>query len=162
MALLMKKNRGFTLFELVIVIIILAIIAIIPRLRWSESTLNLDTQTVTFIINLRYAQSLSMSRNERCRLKITLPDSYDLQDSHAAHLSIPAMNSTDTATLNNNISFGTLTNITDTIIFDSKGVPYSDLNPETPISDFITIVLQNNSVQTRAVKVTPYTGKVSL
>ena len=157
-----KQSSGFSLVELIIVTIIIATISIMAYIRWSEATTYLDAQTSIFVNNLRYTQNLSLSKNERCRLIVTLPKSYDIQNSKNIHQPIPDQNANAIATLESGISFKALTNITaNTIIFDGQGVPYTG-NPEIQLTSDATIVLQNSSGQTATIGIAKTTGKISV
>ena len=155
-----KKIRGYTLTELIIVIIIMGILAIGASIKWSYSTTSLDSQIALLVSDLRYAQNLSVAKNERCRLVInTGSRSYEIRNSTGVVQPLP--NGKSSATLIAGISFGTLTNITSTIIFDGKGIPYTDTSPETLLTTAATITLQNNSGQTRTITIAPTTGNIS-
>jgi prepilin-type N-terminal cleavage/methylation domain-containing protein len=60
-----KTSRGFTLLELVIVMIIMAIIGIFIAFR--TPSIDLSDQTIQVINNIHYAQSLAIAANFRHR-----------------------------------------------------------------------------------------------
>ena len=55
-------NRGFTLVELVMVLLLVAILAFVVTPRSSENTIELSSQAEQVATDIRYAQSLSMTR----------------------------------------------------------------------------------------------------
>ncbi len=153
-----KKESGFSLIELLVVMIILTTISTVVYVSWSESAAELDEQTTLFINDLRYAQTLSLAKNERCKLIIS-SSSYQIQDSNNNPQTIPSITN---GQLTNNISFQAPTPLPYTIIFDGKGVPYINLpNPATKLQTQLIITLQNSSGATRNVYIAPYTGKIS-
>jgi prepilin-type N-terminal cleavage/methylation domain-containing protein len=155
------KTSGFTITEMVIVIVLTAILATAILVRWSYFSTSLDTQTALLINNIRYTQNLSMSKNERYRLVIdTVNNSYSIKNNVGTTVELP--NGSYITSFPYGISFGSLTNITNnTIIFDAKGVPYTGSGAGTIIAATATIVLQNNSGDTRTIQISPATGKVT-
>jgi len=163
----LKQNSGFTMMELIIVMIILAIISAVTYIRWSESTTFLDQQTTLFASDLRYAQNLSVTRNERYRLEITFPNKYKILDNEGNSQVIPPdkgdPNNDNIVELEHQIFFKQpIGIITDTIIFDGKGTPYKDTNPETQLDQDLIITLQNHEGKTRNIYISKITGKVSI
>jgi prepilin-type N-terminal cleavage/methylation domain-containing protein len=55
-------SRGFTLVELVMVLLLIAILAFVVLPRQSQNTLELSGQAEQVATDIRYAQSLSMTR----------------------------------------------------------------------------------------------------
>lgn len=157
------KSSGFSLIELIIILIILSIISAVIYIRWSDSTSSLDAQIALLANDLRYTQNLAMAKNERCRLVITSDSSYEIRDSNETPQTVPSSNN---GKLISNIKFvlpPTPPIFTSKIIFDGKGVPYTDLtNPESPLTtDAAIITLKNAAGRTRAVSITPNTGKIA-
>jgi len=141
-----QKNSGFTILELIIVIITLAIVALVTSIRYPGTSVNLDTQVAQLANDIRYTQNLSMAKNQHYRLIITPPSSYVVQD---------ASGNTDTSiTLATGMTFST----SFTIIFNSKGVPYS--TDSTPLASTATITLTYNE-NTGSITITPVTGRVT-
>ena len=55
-------DRGFTLVELVVVLLLIAILGFVALPRLSQNTLELSSQTEQVAADIRYAQTLSMTR----------------------------------------------------------------------------------------------------
>ena len=55
-------DRGFTLIELVMVLLLVAILAFVVTPRSSENTIELSSQAEQVAADIRYAQTLSMTR----------------------------------------------------------------------------------------------------
>ena len=55
-------NRGFTLVELVVVLLLIAILAFVALPRLSQNTIELSSQAEQVATDVRYAQTLSMTR----------------------------------------------------------------------------------------------------
>jgi prepilin-type N-terminal cleavage/methylation domain-containing protein len=142
-----QKNSGFTLLELIVVIIVLAIIAAAIYIKSTDTSVDLTAQVSQVADDIRYTQSLSMSKNQHYRLIITLPSSYTIQDASG--------NTVSSTTLDNGTTFSSAF----TIIFNSKGTPYS--NDSTPLASTATITLTYSTGQTGSVTITPITGRVT-
>ncbi len=61
-ALAKSMNRGFTLVELVVVLLLVAILAFFVAPRLSQNTVELSSQAEQVATDVRYAQTLSMTR----------------------------------------------------------------------------------------------------
>lgn len=149
---------GYTLIQLVIVIIILSILAITFIFKWSNTSFSLGAQAALLANDIRYTQSLAITQNQRFSLVInTSTKSYQIQN----ELNQPVTISTrgNTIYLSNNISFGVITTITNKIIFNTKGIPYDDY-PVTPLTQTATISLTSRG-QTQTITIYPETGRVT-
>ena len=121
---------------------------------------HIDQQTAIFANDIRYTQNLSIAKNRKCRLKIIPPNSYEILNHKDQTLEIPPSRGTR-ITLDSPIIFDQVIGITDTIIFNGKGVPFEDTIPPKKLRTNASIVLKNDSGQTRTVIITKKTGKVS-
>ena len=158
---LTTHQKGFTLLELVITIIILGALAVFTFSSWTGSTINLGGQTQQLANDIRYAQSLAMTKGQRYRWIKTSSNTYQIQNSSGTAITL-ATGST-TVTLNSGISFGALSNLPNSLVnFDGAGVPYTDTgSPGTALSSTASIPLTSGS-DTTTVTVTSSTGRVSV
>lgn len=154
----MKKTHGFTIIELIVVISIVAILAAAPLIAVNSLNLNLGGQAKQIISDIRYTQSLAMTKGSRYRFRILSSTTYQVQDSSGTAVSL---NGSTTTTLNSGITFGTSTNLPNNLInFDTKGAPYTDTaSPGTALASTASIVIRN-SLTTLTMSISPSTGYV--
>lgn len=154
-----RQEKGFTLIELVIVLILLSILATATYIQWPATTINLGAQADQLAADIRYAQSLSMTKGERYRLVKTSSTAYQITNSAGTPILLARGNTT--MTLNSAITFGTLTNLPNNlIVFDGKGAPYVTTgSPGTALSSTATLPLVSGA-ETKTVAITPETGRV--
>lgn len=156
------QMKGFTLIELIIVIVIVSILAAMPFLNWPSSSISLAGQAQQLANDIRYAQSLAMTKAQRYRLVIsTGSNSYQILNS--AGTAILFSSGSTTVTLNSGISFGTLSNLPNSLIaFDGNGIPYTTTgSPGTALAADASIPLQSSG-NTTTVVITPLTGRVNI
>lgn len=152
------KIKGFSLIELIVVFIIVVILATTVYLKWSSSSIRLNSQAALLADDIRYTQNLAMTQHQRFRLAITPPNTYQIQDESNNPISISTRGTT--ITLGASITFGNITGITSKIIFNSKGIPYNDATPNIPITDNVVIRLTSEG-ETVAITIQPETGRVT-
>lgn len=155
--------KGFTLFELIIVMIVIAILAVYVIFKWSTPVLNIDAEANQFANDIRYTRSLSITHGERYKI-IRLSDSvYTITDSAGTPIIFPS--GKNSVTLASGIVFGNWTNLPNNLItFDGKGTPYIDaITPGTSFNTAtlysITLIEGNTS---RTVTISPTTGRVAV
>jgi prepilin-type N-terminal cleavage/methylation domain-containing protein len=123
-----KNNRGFTLVELIIVIVILAIVGIFVGIR--SPSIDLPNQTLQVINDIRYAQSLAISSNLRHRFYFASNTysiaSYDQSTNHETSIYFPQTKSTSVA-LNSNILFSKPPT-PNCVAFNGRGQPCNCVN----------------------------------
>lgn len=143
-----QKSSGFTVLELVIVIVILSIVAFAAFVKTPGTSVNLDAQAERLANDIRYTQNLAMARNQHYRIVFDpAASSYTIQDG--------AENTDYSVTL----APTTLTTPLTMIIFNNKGTPYSDIS--TPLTNTVTITLTSGEA-TSSVVITPDTGRVTI
>ncbi len=158
----LKNIQGFTLIEVIMVIVILGILAVMPLINMPSGSLTADGQAQQLASDLRYTQSLAMTKAQRYRLVIT-SGTRSYQILNTAGTAVRFASGNTTVTLSSGISFGTLTNLPNNLIaFDGEGVPYSTTgSPGTPLSANAAIPLQSSG-STKTVIVVPLTGQVDV
>lgn len=159
----LRKIDGFTMMELVIVILILGILAVMPFYQWPGRVINLDIQAKLIVADLRYTQSLAMSKADRYRLVGTSATTYQILNGAGSAVLFPS--GVTTASLDDGLSFGTAANLPNSLVaFDSRGMPYLDAAiPGTPLafgtSYSFTI---SDGTNTKIISITPITGRISV
>ena len=154
-----RKGFGFTLVELVILMLVAVILLASITVLWPSSKINLEAQSYLLGNDIRYAQNLSMSRGERFRFVKLTSNSYRITDSTGTAVVLPFGGST--ITFDTGISFGVITNLPNNlIVFDSKGVPYTDTaSPGTRLADVAVINLVTME-HVKTISISPETGRV--
>ena len=165
-------NRGFTLIELVMVIVLLGILAVFvaPRLPDVTST-NAAAFTDKLQADIRYTQNLAMTGNLRGRVTFT-PGSYSITSGSAAN-PCTFVPSTDPATGGSpflvTLSTGMTLALTPSAVYcleyDSLGRPFdfSGLGNVCSTSSLaaLTITVNANAVAAGSVVISAETGAVN-
>lgn len=155
----MEKQKGFTLVEFLIVIVLISIIAVIAVPQWTTSS-NLDAQTQQLLSDLRYTQMLAITHGQRFRLNLVLPNSYGITNLAGTAVPNPSTG-TNTITLTSGVTITGLSNLPNNLIaFDERGIPYSDSAATTPLAANATITLSGNGM-TRSIVITQQTGSMA-
>lgn len=158
---MMPHQHGFTLIELILVIIITSILAVGVYISWPAVTIDLEAQAQQIANDIRYAQMLSMSKGERYRFVRISSTSYQITNGSGSAILLPT--GSTAATLYTGITFDAFTQLPNNLIaFDGKGIPYVDTgSPGTALSSTATIPITSNG-ETRTISITPNTGYASL
>jgi len=143
MSLTFAKNRcyGFTLVELVAVLLILAILAGSIMLRWAPGDQSLPAQADLFARTLRHTQAMAAARGISLTLEVQSPDRYAITDGATI------------ITLDNGVTL----NGTD-LRFDSLGRPWKGSGLLATTQSWV--LTGNNSIAT--IHVQPLTGFVTV
>jgi prepilin-type N-terminal cleavage/methylation domain-containing protein len=157
-----RSERGFTLIELVMVIMIIGILSVTVAMQWQGYNINLGAKAYQLESDIRFTQALSMSTDQRYYLSITTSTS-SYQIKNAAGTAIVLGNGATTATLGTGISFGTLTNLPNNLIaFSGAGIPCTSTGSAgTVLASTATIPLTTGTL-TLTISITPTTGMVSI
>jgi len=132
----MRKNSGFTIYELMVTIAIMAVIAAItmpPYLNWYRTS-RLRSAVSSFTVDLEMAKTEAIRKNGLVviefysgRYKIFVDSNKDWDSSGENILLnrvLPPSVSIDTATLS-------LPTVNDKVRFNSRGIPADIVTPET-------------------------------
>jgi prepilin-type N-terminal cleavage/methylation domain-containing protein len=149
------RQGGYTLIEMIIVIVIIAIVSVALILAWPETTLNLDGQAYLLANDIRYAQAMAIQTNTRYQLVRLSPTSYQISSFNSS----PTVTKT-AVTLTSGMLFTSFPN--NLIAFDGSGKPYSNNSiPGTALSIPMTIVLAYKGA-TKSITISPNTGYVNV
>jgi len=157
----LKNQRGFTLLELVIILGILAIISVYVFSSLPNTTLSLSGQAQQLANDIRYTQSLAMTKGQRYRWVKKSSTTYQIQNNSGTPIILSQGNTT--VTFGTGITFGTLTNLPNNLVnFDGRGTPYSDTaSPGTALSSNATIPITAGG-ETHTITIAIETGGVTL
>jgi MSHA pilin protein MshC len=157
------RQRGFTLREMVIVMVLVGIISAIALPRMANDPVLLSTQVEQLAGDIRYVQALAMTQGQRYRLNLTATGyTLTLADAGGTLVPHPVTGSTAQTNWNSGIAI-TLppTNLPNSLVaFDGRGVPYTDNLATTALAASATIVLSRSSAA-QQITISPETGKVS-
>lgn len=150
------KILGFTLVEFIIVLVLLGILAASVNILWPGRIINLAAQASLLADDIRYTQSLAMTKGERYRLVQISADRYQIANSSGVVVTFPLRD--NPTVLGQGIGF--TSPIGTVVVFDSRGIPYSDTNvPGTALADPLSFVLSSEG-RSKTVTVFPETGRV--
>ena len=152
----MDKENGFTVIELVAVIVLLGILAISIVPRYPGKSIELNGQIEQLAGDIRFVQSLSMTHGARyCIFFNAGAASYQFRNTNcSAAVAHPATGSSGYISLSNTTM--ALNNISGTYIeFDTKGKPYTFTAPAS-----VATITLSSSGDTRSISVSPETGRV--
>jgi MSHA pilin protein MshC len=152
------RNSGYTLIELVATLILVAIIALVAIPRGPDSTPSLAAQAEQLISDIRYVQSLAISRGVRHRLCLAAAGYTIATTSCGTPIAHPATGNTTPIGFTGVTLSSSLPN--DYVAFDTAGVPYST-DPGTALTGNATITLTSNQGGSRAITVSPETGRAA-
>lgn len=153
------RQCGFTLVELVAIIILVALLAFTAMPRMSGPSLGVDSQAEQLAADIRYTQALSMTRGDRYRINLTAAG-YQITDSGGLNPEVhPGTGSTSAVALDGVALSGYNPPLTGNYVaFDGRGIPY--VGASTALSANATITLTGGA--TRTIVLSPETGRVVL
>ncbi|MBF0358270.1 MAG: GspH/FimT family pseudopilin [Magnetococcales bacterium] len=105
-----KNSSGFTLIELVLVMLLVGILTVVVSARWPGSSITLQSYADHLNADLDLARSMALSRGESVTIKSSAGNSYSITDSSGS-------------TLYNNNHLGSVTMDGFSVVFDSYGSP---------------------------------------
>jgi len=121
-----KNNSGFTLIEVIAVLVVMSIITAFVVGRVADNKPELIAQKEVLKVHLRYAQARAMNSNDNYGI-ISSGNTYSLFRASAAFLINFPGEQSDTIDL---AALGLTLSMTDgnIVCFDSKGIPYTDFD----------------------------------
>ncbi len=161
-----RAAAGFTLTELVMVMVVIAIISAIALPRMGNAPVLVSTQAEQLAGDIRYVQTLAMTQGQRYIISFPSATSYRFLDSTGTAIVHPATGSNAAITLGANITLALQPTFPagNALEFDGLGVPYSVTTPATlngPLTQPATIKLTKDT-ENRSVTVTQETGRVTV
>jgi prepilin-type N-terminal cleavage/methylation domain-containing protein len=158
-----RPRGGFTLLELLVVVLVLAVIAVVAAPRISTDPALVSTQAAQLAGDIRYVQSLAMTQAQKYRINLSAGGyTFTLADAGGTAVAHPFTGSTAQINWNSGVTV-TLppTNLPNNLVaFDSRGIPYTDGLATTALASTATIVLTKGS-DTQQITIVPQTGKVT-
>lgn len=163
-----SMSRGFTLVELIVVLLLIVVLAFVALPRFSQNTLELSSQAEQVATDIRYAQTLSMTRGAAlgsqgryCIFFTATGYQYRHNNNNYATpctTAVPHPATGSTAAIVLSGAAVATANLTGNYIeFDTKGQPTSFAAPASNAT-----VTLNASGGPRAVVVSPVTGKATV
>jgi type II secretory pathway pseudopilin PulG len=154
---------GFTLVELIVMLLVVAVIAVIAAPKMSSDPISVATEAEQLAGDIRYVQTLAMTQAQRYRINLTATGyTFTLADAGGTAVIHPLTGST--AQINWNawtaIALPPTGLPSNLVAFDGRGVPYTDNLATTALAANATIVLSRGSAS-QQITISPETGKVT-
>jgi Tfp pilus assembly protein FimT len=148
---------GFTIVELVVILLVIGIVAVFVAPNLSSTGITLPAAATRLAETIRFTQNLSMSRGQRYRINFT-GSSYQITDMSGVAIIQPMTNSTAATTITPITLSGFNPPLTNGYVaFDSRGVPY--VSATAALASTATITMTSGS-DTATVVISPETGRV--
>jgi type II secretory pathway pseudopilin PulG len=163
----LNNDRGFTMIELVMIIVLLTIVAVVaaPRLA-NIAGVKVSATARRLQADMAYTQNLAMTSNQRHRLVFPSTTSYEVRDTSGALVTNPSSGGGFSVTTDSGITLSWSLNgdsaLNRGVEFDTLGRPYlyAGSSPSTTNIAAGTVTVTGGGT-TRTVTVQPQTGKVS-
>ena len=152
-----KGNHGFTMLELIVVFILIAVISAVVAVRVLNTDIDLITETELIKTHLRYAQGRAMNSNSIWGINLT-GSTYSLfrNGNVANKVSLPS-EEVDTRSLPTGVTIEAAI-----ISFDAWGIPHTNAaatdGNELVTGDTEAQITVTDGSDTRAITITPNTG----
>ncbi len=147
--------QGYSLVELVTVLLLVSLLAGAFIIRWPGATISVSAQADQLLSDIRYTQSLAMTRGQRYRINFAIDRYWISSADGAISFPHPASGVADVLLATN----VTLSSSLGFLVFDGNGRPYVDAaTPGTPLAVDAVVTLNSGS-DTRSVRVSRDTGR---
>ena len=158
-------ERGFTLWELIIVMVLVGIISAIALTRTGNDPVMLSTQVDQLAGDIRYVQALAMTQGQRYRINLTATGyTLTLADAGGTLVPHPVTGSTAQTNWNSGVTVALPpTNLPNSLVaFDGRGIPYTDNVATIALgaATTATITLSKGDAN-QSITITPLTGRVT-
>ena len=151
-------ERGFTLRELLIVMVLVGIISAIALPRMGNDPVMLSTQVDQLAGDIRYVQALAMTQGQRYRINLTATGyTLTLADAGGTLVPHPVTGSTAQTNWNSGVTVAPAPTL---VAFDGRGIPYTDNIATIALAATFTITLSKGGTN-QSVTITPQTGRVT-
>jgi MSHA pilin protein MshC len=153
----MRHWQGFTLVELVLVMLVIGILSVAVMPKWYTTGTSVNYEARRLLSDIRYTQALSVATGQRYRWVKVSASTYQILNESGSPIVLPSGGTV--LTLTSGVTIGTLTNLPSNLVaFNSQGTPYTTTTiPGTALAATAIIPLSAGSV-TRSVQITPQTG----
>lgn len=151
------KQKGFTLFELASVLVIIGVLSALVTFSWSDSSIRLTAQAQRLKTDIRYIQMLSMAEHKMYRINFVNSTQYSITESDGVtpvYFPGSAINTTTTdagITLSSNRS---------PLFFNSFGTPF--ISTSIALTNNAVITFTTTDGSTSSVIIRPETGYASV
>ena len=161
----MRKQSGFTLIELIVVIVLTAILSGFTAMRYS-SGINAKSEAENIAALVRFTQSLSMTHGGGYYFQISPNYNYSIKNSSGTAIRLPDTGLT-TGTLPSGYAFSNLTNLpSQAIYFDGMGTPHTSAYSGNLTNQLMTtqasFQLTDTNGPVRTITISPVTGYVQV
>ena len=156
-----NKQLGFSLFELVVVMVVVAILSAIVFVMWPGKAPALKAQSIQLAHDLRYARHYAITQEISTKISFnTASKQYSLINSiTSGSITLPGSNQ-NTANLDSSFTMN-LTNLPNSfIIFDQDGLPYNATSGSALTSN--AIISLTTAGKTELVTINAHSGAVSI
>ena len=170
---ILKKNNGFTLLEMIAVMIVIGIVSVVVVISMMQTSSSLAGYTALLKTHLRYAQTLAMNSDtgniwgirfnlgsdQYWLFKCADPLNCDSSDTNSQVLPIEDADSSRKILLGDqgldiiSISAGIA------VAFDNNGIPQKGISAFTPLTNDVSITLADTATgESRTITITQQTG----
>lgn len=157
--LLIKKQSGFTIPEILVVIAVLVIIGF-SLMLYSDPIYSVQTVTDRLLADIRYTQNLAMTQDDKYYISFDSSTAYSIHNSAGVSQSHPYSHTT-TQTLINGATFQSTSAFPNgVLVYDKTGRPYLDIALTQPLSGGMAALCINAAGSIGCVYVNPQTGYV--